>query len=187
MINPLTAQLLPPVSRPTKDSPTTGANSAVRTPGRSTRTDTANLSASIMADGGLSFLRSRLEEKMESLFEKAAADNPEPTTANPDAFLKSGADLSPEATADRIVGFALGLKSVFARQNPDLSPADLLSKFEAEIRRGIGEGFDHARGVLGDLDLLEGKVDENVTATWDLVQQKLDDVFASGDNQGDDA
>ena len=139
--------------------------------------DPEGLARSIMADGGLGFLRGRLEEKLGSLFDRAAEQNPELAAAGPEAFFDTRLDVSPEATADRIVGFALGLKGVFARQNTDLSAEDMMSRFETEIRRGIGEGFGHARGVLGDLDLLDGEVRANVDATWDLVQQKLDDYF----------
>jgi len=135
------------------------------------------LAQSIMADGGLGFLRGRLEEKLGALFDKAAELNPEMAASGPEAFFDSSLDVSPEATADRIVGFALGLKGVFARQNEDLSPEQMMSRFESEIRRGIGDGFGHARGVLQGLELLEGDVEENVDATWDLVQQKLDGYF----------
>ena len=60
-----------------------------------------------------------------------------------------------------------------------------MARFETEIRRGINEGFGHARGVLGDLEMLSGDVEKNVDLTWDLVQQKLSDFFdpAPVDNQ----
>ena len=128
-----------------------------------------NLAGSIMADGGLGFLQSRLQEKMEGLFGESAA-------AAATGF-DTGLSVSPEATADRIVGFALSLRGVFDRQNEGLSPEELRSAFEMEIRRGISEGFGHARGVLSDLELMEGEVQGNVDATWDLVQQKLEEIF----------
>ena len=114
---------------------------------------------------------------MGALFEKAAEKNPELASAGPAAFFDTSADVSPEATADRIVGFALSLKGVFGGQNPDLRAEELMVAFEAEIRRGIGDGFSNARGILGDLDLLEGEVQGNVDATWNLVQEKLDAFF----------
>lgn len=135
------------------------------------------LARSIMADGGLGFLRGRLEEKLGALFEKAAEANPELAARGPGAFFDTSLDVSPEATADRIVGFALGLKGVFARQNEDLSEDELMERFEGEIRRGIGEGFGHARSVLQGLDMLQGDIEQNVDATWEIVQQKLDDYF----------
>jgi len=37
--------------------------------------------------------------------------------------------------------------------------------------------FGNARGILGSLDFLNGQVETNVDATWDLVQQKLEAFF----------
>ncbi len=180
MINPLTAQLLP--SNPRSGNTTPGAASSHATavadhPAQSNRPAHAGLAASIKADGGLDFLRARLEEKMGKLFEKAADKNPELAAAGPEAFFNTSTDVTPEATADRIVGFALGLRGIFSRQNTELSQDEMMARFETEIRRGINEGFGHARGVLGNLDLLNPEVEDNVDATWQLVQQKLSDFF----------
>ncbi len=188
MINPLTAQLLPSATRSGNRTP--GAASAHATanqkhPAPANRSAHAGLAASIKADGGLDFLRSRLEEKMGQLFEKAADKNPELAAAGPEAFFNTSGDVTPEATADRIVSFALGLRGIFSRQNKDLSQDEMMARFETEIRRGINEGFGHARGALGDLELLSDEVENNVDLTWDLVQQKLSDFFdpAPVDNQ----
>lgn len=182
MITPLTAQLLPTATRHTKDTQSSG--SAAATQERRLAAPQANhagLAASIAADGGLGFLRSRLEEKMGALFEKATADNPEMAAAGPEAFFNTSVDVTPEATADRIVGFALGLRGTFSQQNPDLSENELMARFETEIRQGISDGFGHARGVLGSLELHEGEIEENVNQTWDLVQQKLVEFFHPSD------
>ena len=88
-----------------------------------------------------------------------------------------------EATADRIVGFALGMRGIFSRQNSELSHDEMMARFEAEIRRGIGEGFGQARGVLGGLQLLEGQVQDNVDKTWDLVQRRLNDFFRPAEDE----
>ncbi len=180
MINALTAQLLPGVSRNEKSKRPQAAPGLANAPDRPAhppRPGAEGFAASIMADGGLGFLQSRLEDKMGDLFEKATENNPELAAAGPEAFFDTSADVSPDATADRIVGFALGMKGTYARQNPDLDPQELMARFESEIRRGIEDGFGHARGVLGGLELLEGQVKDNVDVTWDLVQQKLEDFF----------
>ncbi len=174
MITPVTAQILPQV--PNKVDSSANKSRPARPP-RPPRPGTEGLAASILSDGGLGFLQSRLEDKMSTLFEKAADENPELFEAGPAAFFDTGRDVSPEATADRIVGFALGLKGIYSRQNSELSDKELMAGFETEIRRGISDGFGHARGVLGDLDLLSGQVQDNVDATWELVQQKLQDYF----------
>ncbi len=173
MINPLAAQILPPVSKTSSPKAPEGSAHGARP----ARPGGEGLADSIMQDGGLGFLRSRLDEKMGALFEKAAEDNPELAAAGPASFYEASTDVTPEATADRIVGFALGLKGIYSRQNSDLSEEELMASFESEIRRGISDGFGDARGILGDLDLRSDQVQENVDATWDLVQQKLEEFF----------
>ena len=171
-----------------------GAASARTQPGKETRPATpeekpsgsrpsrpADLAASIMADGGLGFLRSRVQEKLEAVFAAHREKHPEQAPAGPPPFFESSPDLSPEATADRIVGFALGLRSTFGRQNRDLSDEEAQTRFMAEIRRGIEEGFSHAERVLSGLDLLQDEVQDTFEQTWELVQKKLDEASAGAE------
>lgn len=132
---------------------------------------------SFRSDGGLDFLRSRLQEKLGGMFEAATKENPELAAKGPEAFTDISADVTPEATADRIVGFAMGLYGKYQKQNPDMSEQELRDGFEQEIRQGIREGFGHARQVIGDLDAMSEDVATNVDLTWDLVQDKLESVF----------
>lgn len=145
--------------------------------GAAKRESRQNLASSIMADGGLSFLRSRLEEKLESLFDDATEQGNLPEGVQAGSFLATEVDVSPEATAGRIVGFALSLMGTYRRQNSDLDEHELRAGFETEIRQGIAAGFDHARGVLGDLEMQTSDTEENVNSTWDWVQQMLADHF----------
>ena len=50
----------------------------------------------------------------------------------------------------------------------------------------INEGFGHARGVLGDLEMLSDEVENNVDLTWELVQQKLSDFFEPAAAEGEE-
>ncbi len=169
MINPVAARLLTPA--PTNNKATSRA--ATERPDHERAP--AGLAAEIMADGGLGFLQARLEEKLnESL---GTADTPAATGA-----FDTTVDNSPAATADRIVSFALGLHGAFARQNQDLSPEELMARFETEVRRGIGEGFGRARSALGDLDLLQDEIADNVDATWQAVQERLAAFFQPKDD-----
>lgn len=133
----------------------------------------ADLASSILADGGLGFLRSRLEEKLREKF--GSEEGPvRPLEAE-------GADLSPEATADRIVGFALNLRAAFQRRHEDLAPDELQARFEAAVRQGIGDGFAHAEKVLGDLGRLDGEQRQTMASIWDLIQSRLDEAFLPRD------
>lgn len=128
-----------------------------------------HLASEILADGGLGFIQARLQEKMGNLFGSSESSG----TPSFDSSL----DLSPEATADRIVGMALGLRGVYDRLHEGQSEEERRSGFEEAIRRGISEGFGHATGVLSGLGFLEGEIQDNVDRTWDLVQLKLDEIF----------
>jgi len=180
MITPLAAQNRQVLQQIDKDARANGTARKQAAPARGTPT---HLADSIMADGGLEFLRSHLEEKLGAIFDAATADDPEAAAAGPAAFYDTATDVSPDATADRIVSFALGLRNAFSRQNPDLDETDLMTRFEAEVRHGIESGFKHARDTLGDLDLLTGNVADNVDATWAAVQQKLADFFHPSDGE----
>jgi hypothetical protein len=88
---------------------------------------------------------------------------------------ESGLDVSPEATADRILSFSTGLFSLYQQQNPKLSEQEQVDKFIGVIGGGIDQGFGEAREILGGLGVLEGDIKENVDKTYDLVQQGLAD------------
>lgn len=89
----------------------------------------------------------------------------------------SGIDTSPEATAERIVGFATSLFAIYQKQKPTTdSPADQekqLTDFMAVIGKGINQGFDDAKGILTGLNVFEGDVETGVAKTYDLVMQGL--------------
>jgi Domain of unknown function (DUF5610) len=178
MITPLSPQILPQINKTAQSVDGSGQRTRSQIPSRQ---GSEGLAASILADGGLGFLQSRLEEKMDTLLEKADQADPQTPSANKISTFDSSLVSSPEATAGRIVGFALGLKNTFRAQNPDLSEDELMAQFEKEVRQGISEGFAHARGILGDLDLLSGQVEDNVDSTRELVQQKLEEFFLPSD------
>jgi len=175
MITPLAAQNRRVLQQAERDSRPRKSNPATA---KATRPAPAQLAASIMSDGGLSFLQARLEEKLAATFNTESTDKSSATYAP-----ETATDLSPNATADRIVGFALGLRNTFSRQNADLDESELMARFEAEVRRGIEAGFAHARGTLGDLNLLKDEVPDNVDATYAAVQQKLADYFQPSNDQ----
>ncbi|GAV19152.1 hypothetical protein MMIC_P0081 [Mariprofundus micogutta] len=90
----------------------------------------------------------------------------------------SGMDMSPEATAERILSFAT---HIFARAENDQVdlPVDEQRSRERlfdNIRVGIERGFEQAREILGGMDALEGDVKETVDATYEHVQQGLNDL-----------
>jgi len=100
-----------------------------------------------------------------------------------------GIDVSPQATADRIVAFSTNLLPLYLKQNPEMSEEEGLAKFMDVIGGGIDNGFEEAREVLGGLNVLEGEIASNIDKTYELVQQGLADFvenYSSSESSSDD-
>ena len=86
---------------------------------------------------------------------------------------EAGIDVSPEATADRILSFSTGLFSLFQQQHPSLSETEQVDRFIDVIGGGIDQGFAEAREILDGVGVLKGEIAENIDKTYDLVQEGL--------------
>jgi len=94
----------------------------------------------------------------------------------------SGLDVSPEATAERIVSLSTAFFSSYQERHPELSQEEAVTNFTALISGGIDTGFSEAREILGGLNVLEGDIATNIDLTYDLVQEKLN-AFLESFNQ----
>ena len=81
---------------------------------------------------------------------------------------------TPENTAGRIVSGATAFLPAFQKANPDLEGEALMQKFMDVVGGGLQQGFDEAQGILGDLNVFEGKVKDTFTATTDLVSKGME-------------
>jgi hypothetical protein len=86
-----------------------------------------------------------------------------------------GLDVSPEATADRIVAFSTNFFPLYLKQYPEMDEQEALNKFVDVIAGGIDQGFGEAKEVLTGLNVLEGDIASNIDKTYQLVQQGLSD------------
>jgi len=86
---------------------------------------------------------------------------------------ESNLDVSPEATAQRIVQGTTAFYDAFKKQNSELSDEESLTKFIDVISSGIDKGFEEAKGILDSLSVLEGDIETNIDLTYDFVQQGL--------------
>lgn len=82
-------------------------------------------------------------------------------------------DVSPEATAQRIVDLSTNLFEAFKAQHTDLSEGEVLDRFMETIGSGIEQGFEEARDILSGLGVLQGDVSSDVDQTYSLVQEGL--------------
>jgi len=94
----------------------------------------------------------------------------------------SGLDVSPDATADRIVSLSTAFFGSYQEQHPELSQQEALIKFTDLISGGIDTGFSEARDILSGLSVLEGDIATDIDSTYELVQEKLN-AFIESFNQ----
>ncbi len=87
--------------------------------------------------------------------------------------LDEGLDVSPQATAERIVSLTTALFGRYQASNPQLAFSDQVERFVGIIAEGIDQGFGEARDILGGLGVLEGDIATNIDTTYDWVQQGL--------------
>ena len=117
-------------------------------------------------------LLERAYNKLKSVVDQARAD----------LGIPEGAviDTSPEATADRIVEFALGAFQSYWGSHPELGEEEARGEFAAFIGAAIGQGIDEARGILGALNALNPEVDGNIDKTAAIIEQRLNDFIENG-------
>jgi hypothetical protein len=107
-------------------------------------------------------------------------------TLGPNAIEKtynSQLDVSPEATAERIVKGATGFFLAFKDQHSELSEEESLNKFMSVIGGGIDKGFEEARDILESLSVLEGEVKGNIDLTYEFVQTGLNQFIEQFSNK----
>lgn len=86
----------------------------------------------------------------------------------------SGDPFSPEATADRIVNFAVSFFPMFAADNPDMTHQQQVEAYREMVEGAIDEGFKDALQILG---ALPNDISANIEQTRSLVSEKLDAFF----------
>lgn len=82
---------------------------------------------------------------------------------------------TPENTANRIVEGATAFLAGYQKAHPELEAEALMNSFLEVVGGGISQGFDQAKGILGDLKVLkEGSIESNIDLTFKLVQSGLE-------------
>lgn len=97
-----------------------------------------------------------------------------------------GLDVSPEATAKRILDQSTAFFPAYLDQHPEMSLEEARASFADIIAGGIDTGFAEARDILDGLNVLEGDIADNIDKTYDLVQKGLD-AFRNAGKEADDS
>ncbi|MEW8013388.1 MAG: DUF5610 domain-containing protein [Candidatus Sedimenticola endophacoides] len=95
----------------------------------------------------------------------------------------SGLDVSPEATANRIVSMSTSFFASYQERNPEMSAEEAASSFVEIIHGAVEQGFAEAREILTGLSALSEEIandiDIDIDTTYDLVQEGLDAFLQS--------
>ncbi|GGA68058.1 hypothetical protein GCM10011369_07200 [Neiella marina] len=100
--------------------------------------------------------------------------------------LDDGIDVSPEATAERIIAGSTKYFDAFLEVNTDLQGEDALNEYMNIIKGAVDKGFEEARDILDSLAVLEGDIADNINLTYDFVQaglQNFADSYRNSLNQ----
>lgn len=105
-------------------------------------------------------MESKLYEKLEKAILEAGGGRIK--TLDPDEF-------TPEAVADRILGFVGNAVELARGQHGDIKAEQMLE----QARKGIEQGFSDAKNILDGLGVFNGQIESNANATYDLLQKGL--------------
>ncbi len=84
------------------------------------------------------------------------------------------ADVTPEATADRIVSQVTSGFAAYRKQHSDLSDDEILSRFMHAVRSGVDEGYNDAARILEGLGAFEfDGIEDGIKQTKKLIEEKL--------------
>jgi len=92
--------------------------------------------------------------------------------------IESGQDMSPKATAERILSFATQLIGRAEAEQVDLPAREQRSRERLfqNIQTGVERGFEQARSILDGMQVLDGAVNETVNSTYAYTRQGLQDL-----------
>jgi len=143
-----------------------------------TASDNQNLLNKTILEGALSNSQNRGDKALALLFKTALqgindALKPEFGDNAIQRAVDTGVDITPEATAERIVQMSTGFFATYLNGREEMSQDEALQSFMTIIRGGIEKGFNEARDILNGLDVLEGDIASNIDRTYELVQQGL--------------
>jgi len=147
---------------PTKAPPGRGSLAEMKGLSRKTSPERVSLSAAAGAASAQNTLETSMADKVREMFSEYGIEQPD----------YAGVDFSPQATAQRIFGFASGMMSVYADQHPELSGDELIDSFESTIRGAVDEGYGEA------IEILQGmQMSDEVLSTAEETKSILDGLF----------
>jgi len=176
-INPLGLNTQTNASTTAQAQPATaGSSAATRSASLEWQKVSASFSFSASVTDGDKYYELLYQATYESISTRLGLNDSAPAQPQkPDADAGGKIDVSPEATAKRIVDMSTAFLAAFKKQHPDEDDDTVLKRFMDTIGGGIEQGFKEARGILDGLGVLKGDIAGNIDKTWELVQKGLKD------------
>ena len=131
--------------------------------------DRLELSNQIDPGFAATVLQDALAKRLESALQDAGIEVPV------EQFVSRGADMSPQATSQRIVEFATGFFDQHAAANAELAVEDRIAAFSTVVTEAVEAGFSDAGDILATLGDLEPEIQANIAETFERVSQGLED------------
>ncbi len=83
-------------------------------------------------------------------------------------------EVTPEATAERIVSGVTAFFDTYAKRNKNLEGEELISKFLSEVKRGVDQGYGDAFSFLKGIGAFEVEgVQSGIEKTRSLIDEKF--------------
>jgi len=152
-------QMVSEMAHDKKISPDASLDAAIVSTNLSLKTGDGDQSLNLVLKTAIEGINAELEPTLGAGAIQAAVDN--------------GLDVSPEATAERIVTLSTAFFPAYLDANPELDFDTALNQFVDVISGGIDQGFAEAREILDGLQVLNGDIASNIDTTYELVQDKL--------------
>lgn len=146
-------------NRAAKESNKTAQNAAIMAANEKVSLNSNNEGLSLLYKTALE----AINKELEPVFGENAAQK----------VYDSGIDVSPEATAERIVSFATKFYGRYEKMTPNMSDEERLDSFLNIIGGAIDQGFTEAKDVLKGLSVYEGEIESNVDKTYNFVLKGL--------------
>ncbi len=129
-------------------------------------------SGSVNNDQAMSMVLERAMEKLRSVVDQARTE----------LGLPEGAELdtSPDATAGRIVEFALNFFEKYAERNGLEDNEEGRTAYVEFISKAVYQGIDEARGILSALNALNPEISGNIDKTTDIIDQQFENFIVNG-------
>lgn len=135
-----------------------------------------SLAASLTIEAANGILNNSVVEQINQVLQDAGIDLKIEETG------ETRIDVSPKATARRIVDHAVSYLDAYQQNHADKPAAPRVEGFMSLIRGAIEDGFQHARQFLEGITKLSETIDENINRTFELANQYLDDFHQAQRN-----